>query len=78
MSPKSRELFADLMKPNCLVSKLNEMKVWSFLDVRLKLLYQQYQTNDQVRGKVARAGGGTRGIFLVGEKNSESKCCSHD
>lgn len=49
LSTKSQELFANLMKPNCLVSKQNEMKVWSFLDVRLRLLYSQYQTSDQVR-----------------------------
>lgn len=47
LSSKSQELFANLMKPNCLVSKQNEMKVWSFLDVRLRLLYSQYQTSDQ-------------------------------
>lgn len=46
IGPQSLELMEKLIKPNCLVSKENERKVWTFLDVRLRLLQQQYQTSE--------------------------------
>ncbi|XP_038075017.1 actin-histidine N-methyltransferase-like [Patiria miniata] len=38
------ESLGRLIRPNCLISKANELRVWSFLETRLSLLLRQYKT----------------------------------
>ncbi|XP_071787980.1 actin-histidine N-methyltransferase-like [Asterias amurensis] len=38
------ESLGRLVRPNCLISKANELRVWSFLETRLVLLLRQYKT----------------------------------
>ncbi|XP_022097966.1 histone-lysine N-methyltransferase setd3-like isoform X2 [Acanthaster planci] len=38
------ESLGRLIRPNCLVSKANELRVWTFLETRLSLLLKQYKT----------------------------------